>query len=249
MRKSLALCAAASLLLGVSTANAGGWGGYYIGLNAGTGSSETDTTRDITGAGYFAPSSIAEVEAASAMSLEEETFAGGAQIGVNWPLAEHFLVGFELDAAGFGNDTSGSATSTYSCCVAPNAFTTTNSVEQTWFGTARLRLGINTSWFLLYGTGGYAGADVKFTQTFSDTFTPIPLQVVENSEFRSGYSYGGGIELMIESGASIRVEYLVLDLGEIEAAGGIGPAATHTSTGRAEMKDELIRAGINFQMD
>jgi outer membrane immunogenic protein len=245
--RTLALGAMAVTLL-VGGASASSWGGYYLGLHAGHGRAESDTTREISGAGYFAASSITEIESASIMSLDEETFTGGGQIGMNWPVSEYFLFGLELDASGFGNDTSGSATAAYSCC-ALTGFTTTNSVEQTWFATARARIGINTSWFLLYGTGGYAGGEIEFTQTFSDTFAPVPLQVVENSEFRSGYSYGGGIELMIESGASLRFEYLVLDLGDITAAGPIGPAATHTSTGRAEVKDEIIRAGINFRMD
>src|SRR5262245_855547 len=101
LRRSLALGAVVSLFLGVGAAQASGWGRYYIGLNAGTGSSETDTTRKVSGAGYFnLATSVPAIEAASAMSLEEETFAGGAQIGVNWPIAEHFLLGFELDATG-----------------------------------------------------------------------------------------------------------------------------------------------------
>jgi outer membrane immunogenic protein len=245
--RTLALGAVAVILL-VGGAGASSWGGYYLGLHAGHGKAESDTTRELSGAGYFDAVMTGEVEGASLMSLEEETLTGGAQIGMNWPVSEYFLFGLELDAAGFGNDTSGGATAGYSCC-ALTGFTTTNSVEQTWFATARARIGINTSWFLLYGTGGYAGGEIEFTQTFTDTLGPVPLQVIENSEFRSGYSYGGGIELMIESGASLRFEYLILDLGEITTAGPIGPAATHTSAGRAEVKDEIIRAGINFQMD
>lgn len=245
--RSLALCAAASLSLAFVAAAEGGWGGYYVGLNAGQGSSETDTTRTIGGTGYFAATSITAIEAASAKALDEDGLAGGAQVGVNWPLSEHFLVGFEADAQGFGNDASASATVTYPCC-GPSTFTTTNSLEQTWFATARLRVGLAAKWFMIYATGGYAGADMKFTQSFSDTFSPIPLQTIENSEFRSGYSLGGGIEVMIESGASIKVEYLHLDLGEITASGPIA-VATRISDGRAEVSDQVVRVGFNFQMD
>ncbi len=244
--RSLALSAVVLLSLGIGAASANGWAGYYIGLNAGEGRSETDTTRTITGAGYFLASSIPAVESASAMALEEETFTGGAQIGVNWPVSEHFVIGVEFDAAGYGNDTSGSATVTYPCCV--TQFTTTNSLEQTWLATGRLRLGLTMDFAMIYATGGYAGADMKFTQTFSDNDGPIALQTIENSEFRSGYSVGGGMEFLIESGASIKVEYLYLDLGEIEATGPIA-VATRTSNGRAEVTDQLVRAGINFQLN
>jgi outer membrane immunogenic protein len=244
--RSLALCATASLSLAFA-AEAAGWGGYYVGFNAGQGQAETDTSRTITGTGYFAVTSPPAIEAASAMTLEEETFAGGGQIGVNWPLSEYFLLGFEVDAQGFGNDTFGSATVIYPCC-GPATFTTTNSLEQTWFATARLRAGLSFKWFMIYATGGFAGADMKFTQTFSDTSAPIPLETIENSEFRSGYSLGGGIEVMIESGASLKFEYLHLDLGEITASGPIA-VPTRLSDGRAEVSDQVLRVGFNFQMD
>jgi outer membrane immunogenic protein len=248
--RSLALGAVAVLPLALS-ANAEGdgtkaWGGYYIGLHAGIGTSETETERTITNNTYFGATNLIAVEDESAMTLEEETFLGGAQIGVNWP-AGAFVIGFEADASGFGNDTSGASTLVYPTS-GPSTFTVTNSIEQTWLATARLRLGVGTNWFLAYATGGFAGADMKFTQTFSDTFTPFATQVVENSEFRSGFSYGGGVEVMIESGASIKVEYLRIDLGEIQANGPIASGTT-TSNGLAEVEDETWRIGINFQMD
>lgn len=250
-RKSLALGAVALLLLGAAGARANPWDGYYIGLHAGQGDAESTTSRTITGGSYFAASSVTAIQNASAMQLDEETFTGGAQVGVNWPFGEHFFIGAELDASGFGNDTSGTATVTYPCC-GPSTFTVTNSVEQTWFATARLRMGLTIDFGMLYATGGFAGSQMKLTQTFSDNYPiapgPIPLQVIENEEFRSGYAVGGGIEILIESGASFRFEYLYLDLGNIENAGPIA-VATNTSNGRAEVTDVLLRAGINFQMN
>jgi outer membrane immunogenic protein len=249
--RTAALCAAASLSLIVG-AQAAGWSGYYIGLNAGQGRAETDTERSITGNSYFAATNLTAVEDASMMTLDEDTFLGGAQIGVNWPLGESFVLGFEVDADGFGNDTSKAATVVYPLS-GPSTFTVTNSLEQTWVATARLRLGVTTDWFMAFVTGGYAGSDMKFTQTFADTFTPFATQTIENAEFRSGFSYGGGFEVMIESGASIKVEYLYLDLGEITAVGPIADGGialgTTTSNGKAEVTDQLIRVGINFQMD
>jgi hypothetical protein len=52
---------------------------------------------------------------------------------------------------------------------------------------------------------------------------------------------------MIESGASIKVEYLYLDLGEIAAVGPIG--TTTTSNGRAEISDQVLRVGMNFKLN
>jgi outer membrane immunogenic protein len=244
--RSLALGAMAALSL-VTVANAEGWTGYYVGVNAGQGWSESEAERTIGGTGYFASTSIAAIQDASAMTLEEETFTGGAQFGVNVPVAEGVLIGFEVDAQGVGNEGLGTATVTYPCC-GPSTFTTTNSVEQTWFGTARARVGFATERFMIFATGGYAGGQTKLTQTFSDTFSPIATEAVSHSEFLSGYSLGFGIEFMIESGASVKFEYLHIDLGEIDAAGTIA-VATRTSDGRADVTDRYLRLGVNFQMD
>jgi outer membrane immunogenic protein len=243
--RTAALCAAA--LLSIATAGAQGWGGYYIGLNIGEGWAETDATRTVTNAGYFAASSVDQIEAASDMQLDEDSLNGGAQFGMNWPLGEFVVAGFEIDAQGFGNDTSDSATVDYSCC-ALTGFTTTTSLEQTWFTTARLRLGIANEWIMAYATGGFAGADATFTQTFSDTFAPVPLQTIESSEFLTGYAVGGGVEVMIESGASIKIEYLYLDLGEMKSSGAIALDGS-TSEGLADVTDQVARVGMNFKLN
>jgi outer membrane immunogenic protein len=244
--RSLALAAAASLSLALA-ANANGWGGYYMGFNAGLGTGEAETERTITNNSYFAPSSIPALEAASDMELEEETFAGGVQLGMNWPFGAHAMIGFEADVQGFGNDTSGGRTVTYPCC-APSTFTTTNSIEQAWFTTARVRIGFGGDWLMLYATGGFAGADITLIQTFSDTDAPIAVQTLETSDFRTGYAMGGGAEVMIEPGTSLKFEYLLLDLGDITTVGPIATGTT-TSNGRAEVRDRILRVGLNFQID
>jgi outer membrane immunogenic protein len=246
--RSLALGAAVLLSLS-PVAGATDWDGYYFGAVASQGSSEADTARAITGTGYaaFDAAGITAVQNASAMTLENDTFGGGGLFGVNFPLGEWLIGGLEIDASGFNNETSKSATVTYPCC-APATFTTGNKVEQSWVGTARLRLGLANDFAMIYATGGYAGGEVTLTQTFSDTSGPIALQTINNSEFLSGYSIGGGIELMIESGVNLRAEYLHMDLGEIEAIGSIA-VATRTSTGRAEISDQFVRVGINFSID
>lgn len=243
--RTLALGAVASLSCALA-ANASDWGGYYVGLHAGQGAAEADTARAITGP-YFLAANRSAVESASEMTLDEDTFAGGAQIGVNWPLSEQLLLGAELDASGYGNDTSATTTLVYPVS-GPSTFTVGNSIEQTWLATARLRLGFTSGWFMGYVTGGYAGADMKFKQTFSDTFAPILTQTVENSEFRSGHSFGAGVEVMIESGASLKFEYMHYDLGEVTASGPIAAGAT-TSDGVADVTNNVWRVGFNFQID
>ena len=56
------------------------------------------------------------------------------------------------------------------------------------------------------------------------------------------------MELMVESGVSLRVEYLYFDLGEIASTGLIANATT-TSAGTAEVTDQFVRAGLSFRID
>ena len=244
--KALALGALAFVgSVSIAPAQAG-WSGYYMGLHASYGDTDTSSTRTITSNTYFAPSSIAALESASAVELDESSFGGGASFGVNWDLGG-IVLGVEIDADGFGSNTSQATTVVYPCC-GPTAFTTSTAAEQSWFGTARARLGYGSPRALLYVTGGLAAADTKLTQSFSDTFSPILTQTLSSSEILTGWTMGGGIEIAIESGASIKLEYLYLDLGEIEAVGPIATGAT-TSVGRAEISDHVIRAGLNFQVN
>ena len=72
-------------MLGAAGASADPWSGYYIGLNAGYGMSQSDASRTITNNTYFAASSITALESASVMSLEEGTFTAArnsASIGI-----------------------------------------------------------------------------------------------------------------------------------------------------------------------
>lgn len=224
-----------------------GWSGYYIGVHAGYLGSTGDTTRILTNGGaYFTGTSITALQDASVMDLDNGSYGGGASFGMNWDI-DGFVMGFEVDADGVGSEMSESATVVYPCC-GPREFTTSNSIEQTWFGTARARIGIGGGKALAYVTGGLAIADTKLSQTFSDTITPIATQTISSSEIMTGWTAGAGLEVGIESGTSLKFEYLYLDLGEIEAAGPIAIGGV-TSSGRADVVDHVIRAGLNFSLN
>ena len=241
---------AGALALGacVSIASAQeGWSGYYVGVHAGHTGSTGDTTRILSNGGaYFAGTSITALQDASAMDLDDGSYSGGASFGVNWDI-DGFVMGLEVDVDGVGSEMSQSATVVYPCCV-PDDFTTSNSIEQTWFGTARARIGVGGGKALAYVTGGLAIADTKFSQTFSDTYTPIATQTISSSEIMTGWTAGAGLEVGIESGTSLKFEYLYLDLGEIEAVGPIAVGGV-TSTARADVVDHVIRAGLNFNLN
>ena len=244
LRRTVLFVAAVVSISSRGAANASDWDGFYVGFNLGKAYMEADATRTISNNTYFAASSITALQAASAQNLDDNNFAGGAQAGYNWPFAEQFTFGAEIEATDLKTVDMSSATVVYPCC-GPDTFTTTNRVEQRWMTTARLRLGFTTEWGMIYATGGYAGSDVTFTQSFSDTFFPIPLQTIKKSEFLSGYALGGGFEAAVLERTSVKLEYLYADLGDITATGPIGTGTT-TSNGQADVSTHLIRAGVNF---
>src|ERR1700742_977903 len=77
---------------------------------------------------------------------------GGGQIGYNWQMNGPWVVGIELDGQGTGQDDSATALGA------------TLAESLPWFMTARGRIGYTvTPTVMIYGTGGAAVVDHKFT--------------------------------------------------------------------------------------
>lgn len=68
-------------------------------------------------------------------------------------------------------------------------------------GTVRGRIGYAFDQVLIYGTGGYAWIDNRFTIT-------VLGASVSDSKFHNGWTAGGGVEVMIAPKWSIKGEYL-----------------------------------------
>jgi outer membrane immunogenic protein len=95
--------------------------------------------------------------------------------------------------------------------------------RQTWFGTARGRLGY-AGWdrWLPYFTGGAAFGGIKTTTGAG----------VEDTQNRFGWTLGGGIEYALMSNWTAKVEYLYADLG---------------TKNDVSFKENIVRAGLNYR--
>jgi outer membrane immunogenic protein len=149
-------------------------------------------------------------------------FAGGT-LGYNWQ-AGQVVFGIEGDAAW----------TNIGATVGNPAFVAlTDRIRD--FGTARARIGWAFDSVLLYATGGYAWIDNRFTVTvlgvnFADT------------QFHSGWTAGGGVEVMFAPKWSIKAEYLYRSFQSKNYFVAIVPPGIPSGN----LNLHSVQAGINF---
>jgi outer membrane immunogenic protein len=144
----------------------------------------------------------------------------GATAGWNHQ-AGSFVFGLEGDISWSGVD--GNLTS-FQCSSGCN-------IDLNWLGTARLRAGFAIDNALIFATGGLAAGDVEIE--VNDGYSA-------GTETLVGWTVGGGAELAVSEALSVKVEYLYVDLGDMETSSG-GPPLT-TDVG----ENHIIRAGVNW---
>lgn len=146
---------------------------------------------------------------------------GGGQLGYNWQ-RDRFVFGVEGDFQ--GADISGRASD------GMGDFART---DMNWFSTVRGRVGITNGPWLLYGTGGVAFADFDNKLNLSgDTF--------RDSDTKTGYAVGGGLEWAFSRNWSAKAEYLYM---------GFGDSTLHDSFGneaRINNDVQTVRVGLNY---
>ncbi len=204
------------------------WTGFYIGGNGGGAFGSNKSDFNVGGGPTFA-----------SIDLATKGAIGGAQVGYNWQTGA-MVLGVEADfqASGLKGDIS-------TPCIPPFCgLPLTASYEQsvTWFGTARARAGYAQSGWLLYATGGYAYGRTETNA--SATAGPVTA-AVKTDNINSGWTVGGGAEVMFAPRWSVKVEYLYVDLGKT--------TNSYVFTGLPTLNDtthvsfNVFRAGVNFR--
>jgi outer membrane immunogenic protein len=241
------------------------WAGFYLGGNVGYGVSRNHGTN-------FLEASTAPF--LRLVQLEEQFTLGpsgglaGPQLGYNWQLGPHWVVGAEADWEWTGQKDS---ICIHTCIVNPVIVFSPEALaleqDLRWLATLRGRLGYARDGWLWYVTGGGAWSRV----TGNDSFTLIsgipgalPGFVTTTSSYGhnvGGWTGGTGAETALQgiwSNWSAKFEYLYVGLGSTTNTLSLTPLSTlcllpigcvptpQVARIRREVRDNIFRFGLNY---
>jgi outer membrane immunogenic protein len=240
------------------------WSGGYVGLNAGYAWGDADSRsnfrcgNDAVCEQAGLPTSadtgvLAFVGRLGTGDVSGDGFTGGIQAGYNWQRG-NVVFGIEADFNGLDIGGSQSQSGLVPGGAGQLAQVST-SLSADWLLTVRARLGVTvTPNVLLYATGGLAIAEVEVTNRFRDNLSEFGGAAnnegaSRNSDVRTGWTVGGGLEWALDRNWSIKTEYLYVDLGSISTRAAVGniDAFANTLDTSADLTAHIVRAGINYK--
>jgi outer membrane immunogenic protein len=207
------------------------WDGLYFGIHGGGawGDTKSHTYR-------FDP----VFELVDITSFDRSGSFGGGQLGYNWMIAPHFILGIEGDISG------ASINGTIDACT--NTGCSHNSSKTDWLATLRGRVGYTWGSWLVYGTGGAAFVDHSSARTITAAPT-APVLIGQESTATAtdtGWTVGGGVEWAFAAGWSAKIEYLFVDYDStLNFNYSLASAQRRSDT---ETQLNTIRAGVNYHL-
>ena len=150
-------------------------------------------------------------------------FAGGTA-GYNWQTG-NIVLGIEADAA--WADVGATVN------VIPGLASLNYKIRD--MGTVRGRIGYAFDSVLIYGTGGYAWSDNRFTATALGAS-------ISDSHFHSGWTVGAGVEVMFAPKWSVKAEYLYKSLEGQTYFAGVVPGGVPVGT----INLNSVQVGVNY---
>ena len=233
------------------------WSGAYVGVNLGSGWRQpVDFVTTMPSCTDFTTCFIVDPDTglASALGTGRSTRAsgltGGFQAGYNYQFGAA-VAGVELDWEYFKRTSS----------LGPNAglmsdinlglpLLVSNEVASTWLATIRGRLGFAWDRLLLYGTGGVAFTDVRYTQTVSASAFITGATVVNVvTETKSGVTVGGGAEYALWNNLTLRAEYLYAQFTGVSGASVLQfqNSSNQVAGSTGNLHDHIVRVGLNYK--
>jgi len=196
------------------------WTGAYAGIQGGWGWGDIDHVRDF----LFVPDRTG--------SLHGDGGLAGGTLGYNWQSGA-VVLGIEADYGWSDIRVDGRNGEVFPVCTGGGLGTCGATLEN--FGTVRGRLGYAVDRVLFYGTAGLGFGDLK-------SFASHGGAIGSGTNFSTGFVFGGGIEAMVASNWSLKVEYLHYDAGDGSKFLLIGdPRQVEGWTA------DIVRVGLNYK--
>jgi outer membrane immunogenic protein len=192
------------------------WSGFYVGGHIGLGISATQIERFN---GFLQNT-----------DMNGAGFAGGVQAGYNWHLTPQWVVGVEGDIGYLGLDHTYDQWNEGFPGIERSFALKTGA-----YGTIRGRVGYSTGASLLYATGG--AAFVRLDESLTLDALPQTQTVTKTA---SGWTFGGGIETALNSQWSAKLEYLYIDVANVDTQITLW-------SGQFDNKFQVVRAGLNYK--
>ena len=231
------------------------WTGCYVGASAGTSNGHSDgfsTTPGSTALGLGPGGTNIPLFATQLTgSFDLSGFIGGGQLGCNLQVGV-WVWGVEVDGSATNKSGQQNAATGPNLLIGPNVVQNQLNfweLQERWLVTARGRLGW-TIWdkTMVYVTGGAAWAKID------SSLWVIGNQIatgIQQTNTRSGWTVGGGLEYALGYGWSVKGEFLYVDFGDWNtlncvAVGPGCPTGTITNV-NVNLKDYVWRAGMNYR--
>jgi outer membrane immunogenic protein len=230
------------------------WTGCYIGGHIGLGwGRDTVSIPNLAATAEVPPAEVAGISVPP-VSADTRGFLGGGQIGCDYQFASNWVIGIEGTIS--ASDIKGDASETVLFQIPGTAqvvpITGIAHGKTEWLSSATGRLGWSWDRWLVYAKGGAAWAKDKYSADI-----PIFSEHLEDTETRTGWTVGAGVEWAFWNNWSAKLEYDFYDFGTrtVTLTGffpGVGPSTAPPGPIAApgiEVQERIsvVKLGINYR--
>jgi outer membrane immunogenic protein len=160
---------------------------------------------------------------------------GGIAIGYDHQLTANWLIGVEADLAAADVK------------LTDNYTDVASTLRLDYLGTLRGRLGYARNHNLFYLTGGLAAGHLNLTHNQYHPGGPgsSPFQTSDN-HIHYGYALGAGTQWAFLDNASLKIEYLWVNLPELNYVFPRAPGFTGDNTARVGWSGHIAKVGVDW---
>ena len=190
----------------------------------------------------------ASISAASTGAIKSSGVIAGGQFGYNWQFAPYGVFGIEADIGYTGINKS--RTVTIGGVFAGLGNFETQTAQSRWLSTIRGRLGYAAGNLLIYGTGGFAVAELNYNDFVQLLPVATNFHSASSTTTRTGWTAGAGVEWKIAPNWSFKAEYLYVGLGDLTyvSPNNAIPAATIQHQ-HNNFHEDIARLGLNYHFN